>query len=36
MMPEGRTHMPLTGRANVNGFVVYPLGNYHLEDVWLG
>jgi peptide/nickel transport system substrate-binding protein len=23
-------------RSNVNGFVVYPLGNYHLEDVWLG
>ncbi len=22
-------------RSNVNGFVVYPLGNYHLEDVWL-
>ena len=19
----------------VNGFFVYPLGNYHLEDVWL-
>jgi peptide/nickel transport system substrate-binding protein len=23
-------------RSNVNGFFVYPLGNYHLEDVWLG
>ena len=22
-------------RSNVKGFVVYPLGNYHLEDVWL-
>jgi peptide/nickel transport system substrate-binding protein len=23
-------------RDNVHGFVVYPLGNYHLEDVWIG
>jgi peptide/nickel transport system substrate-binding protein len=23
-------------RSNVHGFVVYPLGNYHLEDVWIG
>lgn len=23
-------------RSNVHGFVVHPLGNYHLEDVWLG
>jgi peptide/nickel transport system substrate-binding protein len=22
-------------RDNVKGFFVYPLGNYHLEDVWL-
>jgi peptide/nickel transport system substrate-binding protein len=22
-------------RSNVKGFLVYPLGNYHLEDVWL-
>jgi peptide/nickel transport system substrate-binding protein len=23
-------------RDNVHGFQVYPLGNYHLEDVWIG
>jgi peptide/nickel transport system substrate-binding protein len=23
-------------RSNLHGFVVYPLGNYHLEDAWLG
>jgi peptide/nickel transport system substrate-binding protein len=23
-------------RDNLHGFVVYPLGNYHLEDVWIG
>ena len=22
--------------SKVHGFFVYPLGNYHLEDVWLG
>ena len=24
-----------TASDKVNGFFVYPLGNYHLEDVWL-
>jgi peptide/nickel transport system substrate-binding protein len=23
-------------RSNLHGFVVYPLGNYHLEDVSIG
>ena len=22
--------------SKLHGFLVYPLGNYHLEDVWLG
>ena len=22
--------------SKLHGFVVYPLGNYHLEDAWLG
>ena len=22
--------------SKLHGFFVYPLGNYHLEDVWLG